>query len=102
MPDNNPSSYDIYRFAVYMLRGLTLLCWLCQQLQQLTAHIVYWMDKERERRNRDVSDIRIIDLDDVDPENIDMNDIEMEDVDIGDTDVDNEVEDIDMDDVDSN
>ncbi|KAL6804168.1 hypothetical protein J3E68DRAFT_198124 [Trichoderma sp. SZMC 28012] len=102
MPDNTISSHEIYRFAVYMLRGLTLLCWLCQQLQQLTAHIVYRMDKERERRNRDESDIRIIGLDDVDPENIDMDDIEMEDVDMDDIDVDNDMEDICMEDIDSN
>lgn len=60
------------------------------------------MDKERERRNRDESDIRIIDLDDVDPENIDMDDIEMEDVDMYDIDVDNDMEDIGMEDIDSN
>ncbi|KAL7910916.1 hypothetical protein GGI35DRAFT_329268 [Trichoderma velutinum] len=107
MTNNVTSSHEIYRFAVYILRGLTFLCWLCQQLQQLAAHIVLWMDNERERRNRDELDIKVIDLDDfemydVDMDDVDMDDVDMDDIDVDDIDVDKDMDDIDMDDFDFN
>lgn len=60
---------------------------LCQQLQQLTTHIVHWLDEERERRDQDESDMKIVDLDGVVMDDIDMTD---------------DMDDINMDDVDSN
>lgn len=64
---------------------------LCQQLRQLTTHIIHWLDEERERRNQDESDMKIVDLDGVVMDDIDMTD-DMDDI---------NMDDINMDDVDS-
>lgn len=82
---------------------------LCQQLQQLATHIVHWLDEERERRNQDEPDMKIVEIygvvmDDIDMTD-DMDDInmtdDMDDIDMAE-DMAEDIDDIDMDDVDSN
>ncbi|EHK23553.1 uncharacterized protein TRIVIDRAFT_220813 [Trichoderma virens Gv29-8] len=78
MTGNANYSHEIYYFAIYVHRILAVLCWLCQQLQQLTAHVIQRMDEERERGNRGEADMKI-DRDDNDLDDVDMDDIEMDD-----------------------
>ncbi|KAL7938828.1 hypothetical protein V8C35DRAFT_289311 [Trichoderma chlorosporum] len=89
MSDNTNYSHELYHLAVRVHRRLTLICWLCQQLQQLTAFIIHEMDEERERGNRDRPDSIIADLNDIEMHDLVTYDNQVDDTDMIDNDVHN-------------
>ncbi|KAL7951500.1 hypothetical protein V8C42DRAFT_304252 [Trichoderma barbatum] len=67
MPGNANHSDEMYHFITCVRRVLTLICWLCQQLQQFLANVINWLDKELERGSRREPDVIDVEMANAEP-----------------------------------